>query len=66
MNKIIKAKLPGTWIVRTFTQVKGRKSFVCSVCGGLIYTGVNHYRYSTFTDAGVARVHIDCVVEEST
>ena len=57
----IRAKLPNQWVTRTFTEVKGRKDYTCSVCKKHIPKGTVHYTYATFTDIGNERVHINCI-----
>lgn len=61
MSVQVRGKLPGSWVNRTFTEVKGRSDYPCSVCEKIIPKGVKHYRYATFTSQGTARVHIECI-----
>jgi len=66
MSTKIKGKIPGQWVTRTFVEVKGRKDYLCSVCNENIPKGSKHFRYSTFTDQGTARVHLDCITSNKT
>ena len=61
MSSKVRGKIPGQWVTRTFTEIKGRKDYPCSVCEKTISKGLKHYRYATFTDQGPARVHIECI-----
>ena len=59
--KKTRGRLSGEWVERTFTTVKGRKEYTCSVCNKTIQKGHYHYTYSSFTDQGTLRLHVQCM-----